>query len=96
MFTKTAKKYNPNDPKMVQRFCEVHEISDWRLLPKTVRLRMCFTAMPKFWAERSRWLNTTDPDELLSQTLAAHGSLMTRDEELLKFSDVKKEISNDI
>lgn len=88
MFTETSKKYKVNDPKLVQRFFEIHEISDWKKLPKEVLMTLSFSVMPQFWAERSRWLGATDTDKLLDKTRIEDRDRMDRDSELLKFSDI--------
>jgi hypothetical protein len=67
MFTAT-KKYSPNDPALIERYCTIMEISDWRQLPKGQIGAMVFVEMPAFWKARAEWLKTEDPSELLKDT----------------------------
>ena len=66
------KKYSPSDSHLVQRYCEIFEIDDWRSLPKGQLGAMVFVQMPQFWKARSEWLHTEDPAELLKHTLVEH------------------------
>jgi dihydroorotase-like cyclic amidohydrolase len=69
MFTATRPpKYSPSDSRLVQRYCEIFEIDDWRQLSKGQRGAMVFVEMPAFWKARSEWLKTEDPAELLKNT----------------------------
>jgi hypothetical protein len=67
MFT-ANRKYSSSDTALVQRFCEIHEISDWRELPREQRLGMVFESMPSFWKARAEWLKTSDVADLLAGT----------------------------
>ncbi len=72
MFTTTTpKKYSPSDSRLVERFCEIFEIDDWRQLPKGQIGEMVFVKMPQFWKARAEWLHTEDPTELLKDTTMA-------------------------
>jgi hypothetical protein len=76
MFATTPKKYSPSDSRLVQRYCEIFEIEDWRSLPKEKLGAMVFVEMPQFWVARAEWLRTDDVDELLKDTpLAGSHSL---------------------
>lgn len=61
-------KYSSSDKILVDRYCEIFEIPDWKELPKGQIGAMVFVQMPEFWKQRSEWLCTEDPAELLKHT----------------------------
>jgi hypothetical protein len=66
--TTTPKKYNPSDSRLVQRYCEIFEIDNWKTLSKEKIGALVFHEMPQFWKSRAEWLRTEDPDDLLKDT----------------------------
>ncbi|MGB8698509.1 MAG: hypothetical protein WCD18_03755 [Thermosynechococcaceae cyanobacterium] len=74
MTLSTESRYKPIDEHLLRRYCEIFEIRDWKALPKDRLGAIVFVEMPAFWKERSEWLCTKDPEELLKNTpvLSAH------------------------
>ncbi len=63
----TRVRLNFSDPKLTDRYCEIHEIDDWRELPAQEILDLAFQ-MGDYWRERAKSLNAATVAGLLDQT----------------------------
>lgn len=62
--------FNANDPALLQRYTELHDIDDWKSLPRDEVGKLAF-GIREFWRTRAERLGVNTVEDLLRLTPAA-------------------------